>query len=63
MCQCKRCRTTVAEGTRWCERCAYPGIDDDYEEYQALLDEGYRRIEAAVMSGWQDPVEAGAYEE
>lgn len=63
MSQCKRCGTNVPEGIRWCEHCAYPGIDNDYEEYQALLDEGYRRIDAAVLSGWQDPVEAGAYVE
>lgn len=64
MSNCKRCREpTSNESTRWCDDCFYPGIDDDYEEYQSLLEEGHRPIQAAVMSGWQDPGEAGAYYE
>ena len=61
--QCRRCHTHIPTGERWCENCHYPGIDDDYADYQSLLDEGYSRIMAATMSGWEDPVEAGAYEE
>ncbi|EMC9391293.1 hypothetical protein ACXOL9_004126 [Vibrio parahaemolyticus] len=60
---CGRCRTEIPNHKNWCDNCDYPGIDDDYAEYQALLEEGYTRIMAATMSGWQDPVEAGAYDE
>lgn len=62
MCNCKRCRKPITDSSsKWCDECFYPGIDDDYEEYQSLLEEGHRPIQAAVMSGWQDPGEAGAY--
>ncbi|HCZ9717261.1 TPA: hypothetical protein O4I98_004883 [Vibrio parahaemolyticus] len=60
---CGRCRADIPNHQTWCDDCYYPGIDDDYAEYQALLDEGYSRIMAATMIGWQDPVEAGAYDE
>jgi len=50
---CTKCRkVTEVFGSKWCASCYYPGIDDDYEEYQALLNEGYRRADAAVRSGW-----------
>ncbi|PCD85617.1 hypothetical protein [Vibrio mediterranei] len=60
---CRRCSKELASiddlSTRFCNECFYPGIEETYDEYQALLDEGHRRIQAAVMSGWQDPDEAG----
>ncbi|EGU33955.1 hypothetical protein [Vibrio scophthalmi] len=59
--RCRRCNTPIQEHTRWCDDCFYVGIDEVYEEYQSMLAEGYRRIDAAVRSGWQDPIEAGAY--
>ncbi|MGR5299284.1 hypothetical protein ACPV5U_28505 [Vibrio mediterranei] len=62
--RCCRCSKTfvptASSSTRFCDDCFYPGIEEDYDEYQALLDEGHRRIDAAVMSGWEDPDEAGA---
>ena len=52
---CQKCRSNTPEvfGSRWCSNCYYPGIDDDYEEYQSMLEEGYRQIDAAVQSGWR----------
>lgn len=51
---CQKCnKLTEVHSSRWCASCHYPGIDDDYEEYRALLDEGHRPIDAAVMSGWK----------
>lgn len=58
---CRRCRKEIGEHTRFCDSCFYPDIDKTYDEYQALLNEGHRRVQAAVMSGWQDPEEAGAF--
>ena len=48
---CCRCHTLIEDHTRWCDDCFYPEIDETYDEYQALLAEGHRRIQAAVMSG------------
>jgi len=51
---CQKCgKTTEVYCSRWCEACYYPGIDQDYEEYQAMLDEGHRPAVAAVQSGWK----------
>lgn len=58
---CLRCRKEIDQSERFCNDCYYPGIEETYDEYQALLNEGHRRIQAAVMSGWEDPDEAGAY--
>ncbi|NAX32011.1 hypothetical protein CAG63_18360 [Vibrio sp. V37_P2S8PM304] len=58
---CRRCRKETDQNERFCNNCYYPGIEETYDEYQALLEEGHRPIQAAVMSGWQDPDEAGAY--
>lgn len=58
---CRRCRKEIDQSERFCNDCYYPGIEETYDEYQALLNEGHRRIQAAVMSGWEDPGEAGAY--
>ena len=49
--QCKKCRADC-NGT-WCEDCYYPGIDEDYEEFRALLADGHCYIDAAVRSGWR----------
>ena len=61
--QCRRCRKDINEKELFCNDCHYPGIEDTYNEYRSLIDEGHRRVQAAVMSGWEDPVEAGVYEE
>ncbi|USD64197.1 hypothetical protein [Vibrio sp. SCSIO 43136] len=59
--KCLRCKKEVqVYGSRWCQDCYYPGIDETYDEYKAMLAEGHRPIQAAVQSGWQDPDEAGA---
>ncbi len=60
---CCRCHIEIEDGYRWCDKCFYPGIDETYDEYRSLLSEGHRRIQAATMSGWEDPVEAGAYDQ
>ena len=50
---CMKCGGQIQVfGSRWCKTCWYPGIDKVWNEYQALLDEGYRRADAAVRSGW-----------
>ena len=50
---CLKCgkQKQVSE-SRWCGICYYPGIDEDWNEYQALLAEGCSRADAAVRSGW-----------
>lgn len=48
----RRLEPTQVFGCRWCSECYYPGIDETYNEYQALLSEGYRRIDAQLLSGW-----------
>ncbi len=53
VCQCERCRRpTQVFGSRWCAACHYPGIDEDYAEFEALIEEGHSRAQAAVLSGW-----------
>lgn len=50
---CKKCsKQTEVHGSSWCKTCWYPGIDENWKEFQALLDEGYRYADAAVQSGW-----------
>ncbi|WP_144106875.1 hypothetical protein [Paraburkholderia sp. BCC1886] len=41
-----------------CCNCWYPSILDDQKRYRDLLEEGYSRYQAAVMSGLTDPHEA-----
>jgi len=48
---CKKCQATVLQ-EGFCDNCFYPGIEDDYNEYQSLIEEGHARPTAAVMSGW-----------
>lgn len=51
---CNRCHVELkAPARRWCSECEYPGIDDDYREYMALIEEGHPRHQAAVQSGWR----------
>jgi DnaJ-class molecular chaperone len=51
--KCLKCNgNKKVYGGRWCDTCWYPGIDEDWNEYQSLIDEGYRRADAAVRSGW-----------
>jgi len=50
---CLKCKKPVqAYGCRFCDACYYPGIDEEYNEYQALMAEGYRHEDAAVRSGY-----------
>ncbi len=52
--KCQRCHGfTVCTESKWCDQCHYPGIDNDWDEYQALLADGYRSAEAKLMSGWE----------
>jgi len=56
---CLKCRRDVQVfGSRWCKGCWYPGIDDTYARYRDMIEEGYTRYQAGVMSGWRDPDEA-----
>ena len=51
---CLKCDTSPPRKlSKWCEKCYYPGIDDDYNELHALLEDGYRYVDACVMSGWK----------
>ncbi|MGK0272151.1 MAG: hypothetical protein ACI88H_002817 [Cocleimonas sp.] len=50
---CNKCRGGVdVYGSRFCADCYYPGIDDDWNEYQDLIADGHPRNQAAVLSGW-----------
>lgn len=52
-CGCLKCGgQKQVFGCRWCEDCYYPGIDEDWNEFRALIEGGYSRAKAAVMSGW-----------
>jgi len=48
---CQKCKKP--SDSKWCDDCWYPGIDDDYAEFRALLEEGHTYAYAAVMSGWK----------
>lgn len=51
---CLKCTQPVPDvGSRWCGNCWYPGIDDDYQEYIDLLEDGHSRNQAAVLSGYK----------
>ncbi len=51
---CLKCRQGVhVYGCRWCDDCYYPGIDEVYNDYRSMLEEGYRNVDAAVRSGWK----------
>jgi hypothetical protein len=54
--KCHKCRRYVEEfGSRWCEGCYYPGIEQDYARFHDLREEGYLAREASLMVGWSDP--------
>jgi len=46
---CRVCKNPTRE--EYCNVCWYPGIEDDYQEFIALLDEGHTRHAAGVLSG------------
>lgn len=53
---CKKCRREVQVfGSRWCKVCYYPGIDEDWQRYRDLVEEGYPRHQARLMAGLADP--------
>ena len=57
-CICLQCRKpTQVYGSRWCADCYYPSIDEDWQRYQDLMEEGYPRHAAKVMAGLADPQE------
>ncbi len=52
--ECLKCNKEVdVYGCRFCDSCYYPGIDDDYNEYQGLIAEGHSAMQAAVLSGYE----------
>ena len=66
--RCCRCHCQIERDYRdtrwsWCDDCYYPNVEKTYALFLAMMDEGYRRIDAAVMSGWQDWGEACGYKE
>lgn len=55
--KCIKCNEECAEQDKWCENCYYPGIDEKYKIYKDMLAEGYRNIDAAVLSGYKSAEE------
>jgi hypothetical protein len=54
--RCRKCRCeTQVFGSSWCQDCYYPGIDRDYQRFDALIEEGYPRYQARIMAGLADP--------
>jgi hypothetical protein len=50
---CLKCHQPMNNPSeRWCASCWYPGIDDDYQRFIDLLEDGHRATEAAFLSGW-----------
>lgn len=39
----------------FCERCYYPGIEEEYELYKQYREEGRSQHESSVLVGWSDP--------
>ena len=60
--QCLKCKEPVKPGCRWCPDCWYPGIDEDYNQFKDMLEEGHRYIDAAVNSGYRGLEEFGGDE-
>lgn len=55
-CLCYKCKKpTEVFGSRWCANCYYPSIDQNWQWYKDLLEEGYPRYAAKVMAGFADP--------
>ncbi|BAO88958.1 hypothetical protein [Caballeronia cordobensis] len=56
VCRCQKCRKeTQVFGSRWCADCHYPGIDQDWQRFEDLVEEGYTRHQARIMAGLADP--------
>jgi len=47
---CQRCKKPST--LKWCNNCWYPSIDDDYQRFRNMLEDGHRYADAAVTSGW-----------
>jgi hypothetical protein len=57
-CLCYKCRKPAeVHGSRWCASCWYPSIDEDWQRYKYLVEEGYTRYQAKIMAGLADPDE------
>lgn len=56
-CGIPQCREPSADDYPICAEHLANGYLDDYRNYQDLLDEGLRRIDAAVRCGLLDPPE------
>lgn len=39
----------------FCERCYYPGIEEEYARYRLYREEGRSSYEASLLVGWSDP--------
>lgn len=57
----KKCRTELINNgvndSGFCEACWYPNINEDYDNFKYLKEEGYSREAAGIISGIFDPVE------
>jgi len=42
-------------GSGFCEKCYYPGIEEIYQRYRDLKEEGYTTYQAQLMAGMIDP--------
>ena len=55
---CRKCRRRDAiVESLWCSTCDYPGIDEDYQRFRDLREEGYSAHQSLLMVGWADPPE------
>ncbi|WP_250865636.1 hypothetical protein [Caballeronia sp. INSB1] len=58
VCRCQKCgKETQVFGSRWCADCHYPGIDQDWQRFQDLPEEGYSRYQGRIMAGLAAPAE------
>lgn len=44
-------------GSKFCDDCYYPGIEEDYANYRDYREEGYSAYQSKLMVGWADPPE------
>lgn len=49
------CRKRIHDEDKFCQECLAAGLDEDYQKYQDLMDEGYPEYKARLMSGLDDP--------
>lgn len=58
-CNCQRDvgvgRRNSFMGSGFCSECYYEGIEEEYERYRQLRDEGYSHYQASIQVGWSDP--------